>query len=139
MLSEALQGATASLAAAHGPTPRDWLWGNAHQAIFAHPLLGPLPVLGALTTSRIASPGDDTTVFRGSSRGTNWASVHGAGFRGVYDLNDLNGSLFALTPGQSGHPLRRTATSLMQRWRDGTTLRLGARADVVRDTIELTP
>ena len=139
MLAETLQVATAGLAAAYGPVPDDWLWGRAHQAIFSHPLLGTLPVLGRLTTSAIMQPGDDTTVNRGSMRGDAWASVHGAGFRGVYDLDDLDRSLFALTPGQSGNPFRRTASSLMGRWRDGTSIIIGPQPAAVADRIGLVP
>ena len=139
MLAETLQAATAGLAAAYGPTPDDWLWGRAHQAIFSHPLLGTLPVLGRLTTSAIMQPGDDTTVYRGSMRGDAWASVHGAGYRGVYDLDDLDRSLFALTPGQSGNPFRRTASSLMARWRDGTSIVIGPQPAAVSDRIGLVP
>ena len=114
LLSRSLQAAIAGIAAAQGPSPDSWLWGGVHRAIFPHPLLGALPALGWLTTSYIAQPGDDTTVYRGGTRGDNWASVHGAGYRGVYDLQNLDRSLFALTPGQSGHPFRRLATSLMR-------------------------
>ncbi len=138
LLSRSLQAALAGIAAAQGPTSNDWLWGGVHRAIFAHPLLGTLPVLGRLTTSYIAQPGDDTTVYRGGMRVNGWASVHGAGYRGVYDLQDLDQSLFALTPGQSGHPFRRLATSLMTRWRDGAGIRLGPNPTVA-DSIGLTP
>ena len=139
MLAETLQAATAGLVSAYGPTPDGWLWGRAHQAIFSHPLLGTLPVLGRLTTSSIMQPGDDTTVYRGAMRGDSWASVHGAGFRGVYDLDDLDRSLFALTPGQSGNPFRRMASSLMGRWRDGTSIIIGPKPAAVSDRIGLVP
>ncbi len=138
LLSQSLQGALAGLAVAYGATQRDWRWGGAHLAIFSHPLLGTLPVLGRLTTSYIAQPGDDTTVYRGGMRGESWTSVHGAGYRGVYDLQDLDHSLFAITPGQSGHPFRRLATALMGRWRDGAGIFLGPRP-IVADSIGLTP
>ena len=139
MLAESLKTAMAGLAAAHGPQPDDWRWGRVHQAIFAHPLLGTLPVLGRLTTSRIVQPGDDTTIYRGAMRGDSWASVHGAGYRGVYDLDNLDGSLFALTPGQSGNPFRRMASSLMARWRDGTSITIGPQPAAVSDRIGLVP
>ncbi len=138
LLSRSLQAAMAGIAAAQGPALGGWLWGGVHRAIFSHPLLGMLPVLGRLTTSYIEQPGDDTTVYRGGTRGDSWASVHGAGYRGVYDLQDLDQSLFALTPGQSGHPFRRVATSLMTRWRDGTGILLGPHP-VVADSIGLIP
>ncbi len=139
MLAESLKAAMAALAAVHGLQPDDWRWGRVHQAIFAHPLLGTLPMLGRLTTSKIAQPGDDTTVYRGAMRGDAWASVHGAGYRGVYDLDDLDRSLFALTPGQSGNPFRRTASSLMARWRDGTSIVIGPQPAAVADRIGLVP
>jgi penicillin amidase len=139
MLAEALKAALAGLAANYGAQPDDWRWGSAHQAIFSHPLLGTLPVLGRLTTSKIVQPGDDTTVYRGGMRGDAWASVHGAGYRGVYDLDNLDRSLFALTPGQSGNPFRRAATSLMARWRDGTSIVIGPQPAAVADRIGLVP
>ncbi len=139
MLVESLKTAMAGLAATNGPQLNDWRWGRVHQAIFAHPLLGTLPVLGRLTTSRIVQPGDDTTVYRGAMHGDAWASVHGAGYRGVYDLDNLDRSLFALTPGQSGNPFRRMARSLMARWRDGTSIAIGPQPAAVSDRIGLVP
>ena len=139
LLAKSLQDAVARITTAQGPSASEWLWGSVHHAIFSHPLLGMLPVVGPLTTLQIAQPGDDTTVYRGGMRGDGWASVHGAGFRGVYDLQDLDRSVFALAPGQSGHPFRDAAGSLLERWRDGTSIRLGPRADSVADSIGLTP
>ena len=127
----------AALAARQGPAPAGWRWGAEHRATFAHPLLGLLPGVGRLATWSVAQSGDDTTLNRGGTRAESWASVHGAGFRGVYDLADLDGSLFALTPGQSGHPLRRTAASLLRRWLDGVPVRLGPRGDVIAERLVL--
>ncbi len=139
VLSKALADAMADLATHHGADSALWRWGAVHQAVFSHPLLGRLPWVGALTTWRIDQPGDDTTVFRGGMRGNDWSSVHGAGFRGVYDLANLDRSRFAATPGQSGHPFRYAAASLMQRWRDGTNLLLGPEPALVNETVELSP
>jgi penicillin amidase len=120
----------------------DWAnapWGLAHQAIFAHPLLSRLPLLGRFGVVQIAQPGDNDTLFRGGSRPGGWASVHGPGFRGVYDLADLDASLFALAPGQSGNPLSPRASSTLRRWRDGEPIRLGRQPERVTDTIALHP
>ncbi len=138
-LAAALQEAIAALAARHGPAMEQWRWGAEHQAAFAHPLLGMIPVVGRLATWSLEQAGDDTTINRGGSRPNSWASVHGAGYRGVYDLADLDRSLFAMAPGQSGHLLRRTAASLMVRWRDGTGLHLGKQADGPVQTVTLLP
>ena len=137
-LSSALADARTALAA-FGPDPAALRWGAVHQVRFAHPFLGRLPLIGRLFTWSIEQGGDGTTINRGGLRNAGpWTSVHGAGFRGVYDLADLDRSQFAVVPGQSGHFLLRNAGSLMQRWHDGTTLRLGPTPAVV-DTMELTP
>jgi penicillin amidase len=47
------------------------------------------------------------------------AAAHGAGFRAIYDLADLDRSLFIAAPGQSGHRLSLHSRDLLERWRDG--------------------
>ena len=123
LLKSTLDSTMSSLAARFGPDPNSWRWGAVHQAVFAHPFLRSIPVLGALTTSRISVPGDGTTLDQG---GMNEAleSVHGASYRGVYDLADLDRSLFVVTPGQSGNPLSRHARDFLTRWRDGAMVLL---------------
>ena len=120
----------------------DWQqtpWGGPHQVAFAHPLLGRLPLIGRWFTWRLAQPGDDSTIFRGSPSPPGWESVHGPGYRGVYDLADLDRSLFAIAPGQSGNPFSADAASTLQRWRDGTGLVLGPTPKTLGGTIRLHP
>ena len=138
MLREALQDAVRDLAAHYGDDPAVWRWGVVHRAVFAHPVLRTVPILGQLTTISLASPGNDNTVDRG---GTNPAfqSVHGAAYRGVYDLADLDRSLFMVTPGQSGNPLSGHARDFILRWRDGATITLGPVAADITGTVRLTP
>jgi penicillin amidase len=127
-----------TLAGRFGPDPAAWRWGAVHQAVFAHPLLRAIPVLGALTTLRIAVPGDGTTLDRG---GTNDAleAVHGASYRGVYDLADLDRSLFMIAPGQSGNPLSRHARDFLTRWRDGAMVLLTSQPVEISGIIRLEP
>ncbi len=120
-----------------GPDWEQARWGEQHEALFSHPLLGRMPLIGALFTWRIPQPGDDGTLFRGSPRALDWESVHGPGYRGVYDLADLDRSLFMVAPGQSGNPWSRDAASLLQRWRDGQSVPLGRAPDAVADRMEL--
>jgi penicillin amidase len=138
LLKSTLDSTLSSLAARFGPDPAAWRWGTVHQAVFAHPLLRSVPVLGALASSRIAVPGDGTTLDRG---GTNEAleAVHGASFRGVYDLADLDRSLFMMTPGQSGNPLSRHARDFLTRWRDGAMVLLAHDPVEVSGTVRLMP
>jgi penicillin amidase len=139
MLQAALAEAVSDLTARFGNDPAGWRWGEAHPAVFAHPLLRPLPVLGAFGTLSIPSPGDDTTVDRGGPAYKQFQSVHGAEYRGVYDLADLDRSLFIMAPGQSGNLLSRHARDFLTRWRDGATITLGPTAEATTATIRLIP
>ncbi|HVC62426.1 MAG TPA: penicillin acylase family protein [Acetobacteraceae bacterium] len=138
-LAEALKTAVDELSARFGPDQAAWRWGTAHPAVFAHPMLRAIPLLGALTTLSIASPGDDTTIDRGTPRFRDFTSVHGAAYRGVYDLADLDRSLFVIAPGQSGNPLSRLSRNFMTRWRDGATITIGPQPTSVIATIHLIP
>jgi penicillin amidase len=65
--------------------------------------------------------------------------VQGPEFRGVYDLADLDRSLFMMAPGQSGNLFSRHSRDLLKPWRDGETLTLAPEADKVTASIRLTP
>lgn len=138
LLRDSLAAAMAGLAARFGPDPAAWRWGAAHHSVFAHPLFRFIPGLAWLTTFRIPTPGDDGTVFRGGMNEA-FEAIHGAGYRGVYDLADLDRSRFVVTPGQSGHPLSRHAADLMRPWRDGEGILLGPRPAHAEPHLRLHP
>ena len=129
LLQQSLSESLSDLATRFGPDPSAWRWGAAHQAVFAHPLLGRLPVVGPLVTARVPVPGDDATLFRGAMYAGSFDAVHGASYRGVYDLADLDRSRFVVAPGQSGHPLSRLAWNFLPRWHDGGSVTLGPAAE----------
>jgi len=139
VLRASLGDAITDLIRRFGGDPAKWRWGDAHPAVFAHPILRPIPILGALGTLSIESPGDDSTIDRGGPAYKQFQSVHGAEYRGVYDLADLDRSLFVVAPGQSGNLLSRHARDFLARWRDGGTITLGPNPDATTATIRLTP
>lgn len=139
LLQGSFTDAIGDLRARFGNDPALWRWGRAHPAIFAHPMLRPLPILGWFGTLTIPSPGDDTTINRGGPVFKEFESVHGAEYRGVYDLADLDHSLFIVAPGQSGNLLSRHSRDFLTRWRDGETITLGPTAGATTATIRLTP
>jgi penicillin amidase len=139
LLADSLASAVTDLAATYGTDPTFWRWGDAHEAVFAHPLLRFIPLLGRLTEARIAVPGDDTTLNRAGLGRPGFDDVHGPSFRGVYDLADLDHSLFMVAPGQSGHPASRLARNFLQRWRDGGTVMLGILPESVAARMRLEP
>ena len=139
IMSQALDDATRDLAARLGGEPASWRWGDVHQAVFAHPLLRAVPWLNTLTQARVAAPGDDTTIDRGGLDPRSFEGVHGASYRGVYDLADLDRSLFVVAPGQSGHIASRLGRNFVTRWRNGETITMGHAPAHVDAYIRLVP
>jgi len=139
LLQSSLTDALRDLSTRFGSDPATWRWGVAHPAVFTHPLLRAIPILNRYATLSIASPGDDSTVDRGGPAYKQFHSVHGAAYRGVYDLADLDRSLFMMAPGQSGNLLSSHARDFLTRWRDGDTITLGPIAATTTATIRLMP
>ena len=139
-LAAALHDAVEKLSADYGPDAGAWRWGAAHKAVFAHPLLGALPVVGGLASRRVAVDGDDTTLFRGGSGELgDFESHHGAAYRGIYDTADLERSRFVVTPGQSGNLMSSHAWDLLPSWAAGHTITIPATPAGVSATVRLEP
>ena len=121
-IAEALAGALDDLSTAYGPDPDGWRWGDAHVAEFRHRVLSRVPLLGSLGDILIPTDGDNFTINRGTTRiadaAAPFAQIHGPGLRAIYDLGDLENSLFIQATGQSGNPLSRHYRDLIGRWRD---------------------
>jgi len=139
-LGAALHDAVADLAGRFGSDPAAWRWGAVHLAIFAHPLLGSLPLVGPLASRSMAVDGDDTTLFRGGN-GTlgQFAALHGAAYRGIYDLANLDRSRFVVTPGQSGNLVSPHAWDLLPLWARGDTVPIPAAPDGITARLTLRP
>ena len=117
-----LDTALLELAIKYGDKVESWRWGDAHQAIQDHSVLGGIMVLGWLVNIHQSTSGGDNTLMRGRTRGEGdnpFANVHAAGFRGVYDLGDPDSSVFIISTGQSGHFLSRFYDDQAQLWRRG--------------------
>lgn len=102
-----------------GKDAAKWRWGTLHHGRFDHPLssvdaaakeygVGPLPKGGAASTPMYAAyrPGD----FRIN---------HGASFRMVVDLANLDRSITINAPGQSGDPRSSHYADLAPLWAEG--------------------
>jgi penicillin amidase len=104
--NEAFTRALERLSKEQGKDVAHWQWGKAHMAISSHRPLGKSPFLAKWLDVVEPSPGDPFTV----NVGTYWlnephepfASRHAPSMRAIYDLNDLQNSLFIYQTGQSG-------------------------------------
>ncbi len=128
----------ADLATHYGPNMAEWRWGTAHRASLDALLFGRIPVLDKLTRLDAPKGGDDFTVQRGAYRSTTdmtlFPNHHGAGFRGIYDLSDLNSSKIHHHHRQSGNPLSDHWGDMFERWLAGASIMLDpgrARPDVL--------
>ncbi len=141
-VDSALERALGDLTARYGESMGRWRWGAAHVARFPNRLIERVPGLRELFGFRIATDGDFFTLNRGGARDDGeypFAHVHGAGYRAIYDMADLDRSLFVATPGQSGHPLSAHWGDLAPGWANGrhftiagTRDELAARGAVLR-------
>jgi penicillin amidase len=132
--SRALELALADLARRYGPDQAKWRWGEAHRARMTHAIFGEQPLLGRLFNVEIASGGGDTTVnvghFAPRDEEHPFASVHAAGYRGLYDLADLDRSRWIAATGQSGNPLSSHYRDLTRLWARGEYVPMTRDADV---------
>lgn len=143
LVSDSLVAAIEWIETRHGRSLDKWRWGAEHMAPFDNPVLSRLPMIGWWLSVDIPTDGDYFTVNRGANSARDpdrpFAHIHGAGYRAVYDLADLDASLFIVAPGQSGHPLSAHWADLAPIWASGRHLRLarnraelGSDADVLR-------
>lgn len=139
----ALDDAITELSADYGAEMRAWRWGDAHRARFSGMVLGRIPLLGPLFDVVVETDGSNTTVNRGTSRldndDTPYRHVHGAGLRAVFDLSDLDASLFIQAPGQSANPFSPHYDDLAGDWSVGRYLRVTAPQGQAMRELRLTP
>ena len=131
----ALDDALLSLTETYGPNIESWRWGDAHQAVHEHPVLGEVPFIKYFVNIRQSTSGGDDTLMRGVSRGTGpapYENVHSAGYRGVYDFADPDSSVFIVATGQSGHPLSRHYDDLGELWRRGEYIPMSLDPELAR-------
>lgn len=126
IMGAAFDAASRTLAAERGASESGWVWGEAHAARFPHPVLSRLPLIGDRFVVTTPFGGNSTTV----NVARNWHdrpayhTVHAAGMRMIVDFSDLDGSLFIVTPGQSGHPHSTHFGDLAPLWGRGEYIQI---------------
>ena len=122
MLARALGIAVDRIARDHGDDPRAWRWGDVHVAIAEHRPFGETSLAPLLNLSG-AAPGSIYAVnafsFSPLDEERPFASTHGPGFRAIYDLANLDRSLFIHSTGQSGNVLSPLYRNFEEGWRKG--------------------
>ncbi|SLN44538.1 penicillin acylase family protein [Oceanibacterium hippocampi] len=120
MLRRALDLAIADLETRYGSDRTAWNWGTAHHAHGEHRPFGKVPVLKDLFDVDVPTMGGTYTVDAGRfdiANGTApFANVHSASYRAIYDLADLDRSIFIHSTGQSGNRLSPLYKNWAEDW-----------------------
>jgi len=120
LLTDSLEAALDDLERRYGADRTTWKWGDAHAARSEHRPLGRQALLSRIFDIRVPTPGDNYTINVGRHSLANeaqpYANHHAASLRAIYDLADLENSLFMHSTGQSGHVLSSHYRNFSERW-----------------------
>jgi penicillin amidase len=118
----ALHDAVTELSRSYGNDPARWRFGDAHKAIHLAQPFGLIPVIGPYFNREIAMDGGPYTLLRADNNmasATPYAAIHGAGYRGIYDLKDPDNSRYIISTGESGNLFSPHYDDLMRLWATG--------------------
>jgi penicillin amidase len=120
VIAQALDLALADLSQRYGSDTSHWRWGAAHIARSAHRPFNNVPVLRDLFDVTVPTPGDTYTIDVGmhviADERAPFESRHAPSLRAIYDLADLERSVFMHSTGQSGNPLSPYYANFASRW-----------------------
>jgi penicillin amidase len=119
MSARAFDLAAADLGRRYGAASQ-WRWGAAHTAAGDHRPFGFFPIVSELFNVAPETAGDTFTVnvghFLMKDAQRPFVNRHAPSLRAIYDLADLDRSLFMHSTGQSGNVLSPWYASFAQRW-----------------------
>ena len=120
LLPKALDLALADLKRRYGDERKRWRWGDAHFALSEHRPFGRQPLLAKYFDISVPSPGDTYTINVGRNSLANeaapFASHHAASLRAIYDLADMDKSVYIHSTGQSGNLFSPLYKNFTERW-----------------------
>jgi len=135
VLSVSLEIALDDLARRYGNDMSQWRWGMAHMARSEHRPFGKVESLAGFFDIRVVTPGDTYSINVGRynlrDEKEPFVSRHAASLRTIYDLSNLENSLFIYSTGQSGNVLSPQYRSYAQRWAEVAYLPMQMRREQV--------
>jgi len=125
----------------YGKDPSKWSWGVAHTALSEHRPLTKVPFLGSLFNLKTPFAGDSFSVNVGRLqllRSSNpYETLQAASLRTVYDLSDLEQSVFIYQTGQSGWVQSKLYRNMNPLWAKNEYLPLQMKPANVTRQLEL--
>lgn len=110
----------------YGSDMSKWTWGEAHPVVNNHLPMGFIPGVRNIFNIERPSAGGPYTVNRGQtgSGARPFANVHAAGYRAIFDFDDMNNSVYIISTGQSGNPASDYYDTFATLWADGGHIRM---------------
>jgi penicillin amidase len=137
----AFSKALEQLSTQFGNNPKNWVWGNAHVAVSEHRPLSKVPLLGSLFNLTQPFPGDSFSINVGRLellRADNpFETKQAPSLRTLYDLSDLEQSLFIYQSGQSGWVQNKLYRNMSALWARNEYLPLQMKPQKVGRQLEL--
>ncbi len=133
----ALHDAVSELSQAYGNDPTRWRWGDAHKAVHAAQPLGSFPLIGGFFNREVEMDGGPNTLLRADNRMSSprpYAAIHGAGYRGIYDLANMDASLYIVSTGQSGNVFSAHYDDLLGLWAKGQYINIPTAPEAIAAT-----
>jgi len=142
----ALHDAVAELSEAYGADPSRWHWSAAHKAVHENAAVGGFPLVGGFFNREVPMDGGPFTLLNADNRMSSarpYAAIHGAGYRGIYDLKNSDRSRYIISTGQSGNVYSPHYDDLLGIWAKGNYISIptdpAAIAEGTVDRLELRP
>ena len=140
--TEAYAKALDELSSRYGNDPSKWSWGKGHVAISEHRPLSKVPLLGRLFNLETPFPGDSFTINVGRlellQTGNPFETKQAPSLRAVYDLSDLEKSVFIYQSGQSGWVQSKLYRNMLPLWSKNEYLPLQMKPENINRQLELT-
>ena len=137
----ALDKALDYLSKEYGNDPKSWTWGKAHIAISEHRPFSKVPLLGSLFNIKTPFPGDSFSINVGRLellRSKNpYETLQAPSLRTVYDLSDLEKSVFIYQTGQSGWVQSKLYRNMNSLWANNEYLPLQMKSEKIGRQLEL--
>lgn len=115
--------------------PAAWRWGAAHRAAGDHRPFGFVPGLARIFDVDPETPGDSYSVDVGhyviGDEARPFANRHAPSMRAIYDLADLDRSLFMQSTGQSGNVMSPWYANMAERWARVEYITIPARREAI--------
>lgn len=137
VIAASLTAALRDLERRYGTDRTRWRWGTAHYAYSEHRPFGSIPGLARFFDVEVPSPGGTYTLDRGKTEFADeppYANRMGTSLRAIYDLADLDRSLYIQATGQSGNPFSPHYRSFADRWAKVEYIEIPTRRSVIEKT-----